>query len=155
KQPSGMSESPRPLVVAYIINQYPHVSHSFIRREICALEEQGITIKRFSIRPTSAKLVDPADLAEQQRTRVLVDRSIFRIAVAFVTTALGRPIRWFKALLVTSRIGRRSRGGILRHFAYLAEACLLLRWLRRSGVQHLHAHFGTNSAAVAMLTRAL
>ena len=38
--------------VAYLVNQYPHVSHSFIRREIAALEVQGITIQRFSIRPS-------------------------------------------------------------------------------------------------------
>lgn len=27
--------------IAYFINQYPKVSHSFIRREILALERQG------------------------------------------------------------------------------------------------------------------
>jgi hypothetical protein len=36
--------------VAYLVNQYPHVSHSFIRREIIALEAQGLTVERFSIR---------------------------------------------------------------------------------------------------------
>src|SRR5262249_39430712 len=69
--------------------------------------------------------------------------------------ALSRPFRWFRALVVTLRMGRHSRGGMMRHLAYLAEACLLLRWLRRFRVQHLHAHFGTNSAAVALLTRRL
>ena len=27
--------------IAYLVNQYPKVSHSFIRREILALERQG------------------------------------------------------------------------------------------------------------------
>jgi glycosyltransferase involved in cell wall biosynthesis len=35
--------------------------------------------------------------------------------------------------------------------AYLAEAAVLARWCRRYTVQHIHAHFGTNSAAIAML----
>ena len=30
--------------IAYLINQYPKVSHSFIRREILALERQGFEI---------------------------------------------------------------------------------------------------------------
>jgi len=30
------------LRVAYLVNQYPKVSHSFIRREILALERQGV-----------------------------------------------------------------------------------------------------------------
>ena len=34
--------------VAYLVNQYPHVSHSFIRREIVALEAQGIAVTRTS-----------------------------------------------------------------------------------------------------------
>ena len=37
--------------VAYLVNQYPAVSHSFIRREIVALEARGVTVERFSIRP--------------------------------------------------------------------------------------------------------
>ena len=41
------------------------------------------------------------------------------------------------------------------HLAYLAEACCIEPWLRAAGIEHLHAHFGTNSAEVAMLVHAL
>ena len=34
--------------IAYFINQYPKVSHSFIRREILALERQGIEVQRIT-----------------------------------------------------------------------------------------------------------
>ena len=37
--------------IAYLINRYPAVSHSFIRREILALEAAGASVERFSIRP--------------------------------------------------------------------------------------------------------
>ena len=40
--------------VAYLVNQYPHVSHSFIRREIAGLEEAGLQVARFSVRPRAA-----------------------------------------------------------------------------------------------------
>jgi glycosyltransferase involved in cell wall biosynthesis len=43
----------------------------------------------------------------------------------------------------------------LRNFAYLAEACVLQSWLREAGAQHVHAHFGTNSTAVALLCNVL
>jgi glycosyltransferase involved in cell wall biosynthesis len=53
-------------------------------------------------------------------------------------------------------MGGRSHRGRLRHLIYFAEACLLVRWLRAGGgADHLHAHFGTNSAVVAMLAREL
>jgi colanic acid/amylovoran biosynthesis glycosyltransferase len=41
------------------------------------------------------------------------------------------------------------------HFAYFAEACRLLPWCKSFGATHMHAHFGTNSAEVAMLARVL
>lgn len=150
-----------PLTVAYLVNQYPHVSHSFIRREIAALEKQGLVVLRFSVRRAPARLVDPADLSERERTRVLLAAGSLALAGATAASALGAPRRFWQALRAAIRLGRRSERGVLRHLAYLAEACLLVRWLRAAGqarylnVQHLHAHFGTNSAAVAMLARLL
>ena len=41
------------------------------------------------------------------------------------------------------------------HLIYLAEACRIVPWLRKEGSEHVHAHFGTNSAEVAMLVNAL
>jgi glycosyltransferase involved in cell wall biosynthesis len=38
---------------------------------------------------------------------------------------------------------------------YLAQACALRELARREGIDHVHAHFGTNSAEVAMLCHAL
>jgi glycosyltransferase involved in cell wall biosynthesis len=141
--------------VAYLVNQYPHVSHSFIRREIAALEAQGLAVERFSVRPSPADLVDPADVAERQRTQILLAVGAVGLLSALLKTFLSRPLRWFKAFRTTVRLGRRSERGVLRHFIYLAEACVLLRRLRQCGAGHLHAHFGTNSAAVALLVRVL
>jgi colanic acid/amylovoran biosynthesis glycosyltransferase len=144
------------LRVAYLVNQYPAVSHSFIRREIAALEAGGIEVQRFSIRPPPAELVDPADQAEQRRTRVLLAGGMGRLVVAVALTAIASPGALWRTLRAGVRLGRRSERGVLRHFVYVAEACLLARWLRAAGgVSHLHAHFGTNSAAVALFTRLL
>jgi glycosyltransferase involved in cell wall biosynthesis len=145
-----------PLKVAYLINQYPAVSHSFIRREIVALEAQGVHVERFSIRPPPAALVDPADVAEQARTHVLLNAGAFGLLGALAGAALRSPVPWWRGLRAALRLGGRSDRGRLRHIIYLAEACLLVRLLRvAGGVRHLHAHFGTNSAAVAMLARML
>jgi colanic acid/amylovoran biosynthesis glycosyltransferase len=144
------------LKVAYLVNQYPAVSHSFIRREIVALESQGIEVARFSIRPPPAALVDPADIAEERKTHVLLRGGPWPLLGAWVRCAAAAPAAWLRALAAAVRLGRRSERGVLRHIVYMAEACLLLQWLWREGsVAHLHAHFGTNSAAVAMLAHLL
>ena len=46
--------------IAYLTNQYPHVRHTFIRREIVALEAHGVDVLRFSIRESGKEAVDPA-----------------------------------------------------------------------------------------------
>ena len=52
-------------------------------------------------------------------------------------------------------MGYRAERPLPVHFAYLAEACRVEPWLRAADVRHVHAHFGTNSAEVAMLVHEL
>jgi glycosyltransferase involved in cell wall biosynthesis len=59
------------------------------------------------------------------------------------------------ALGLALRMARHAERPLPYHLAYLAEACRVASWLRASRATHLHAHFGTNSAEVAMLAHAL
>ena len=140
--------------IAYLINQYPKVSHSFIRREILALERQGFDITRISIRGWDEEMVDEADVTSAERPdmccKVVGLRSLRRLGLQRLPTAL---------VLLTPRSGRsmgwRAERPLPYHLIYLAEACLIRRWLVETGVSHVHAHFGTNSAEVAMLVQTL
>ena len=141
--------------IAYLVNQYPKISHSFIRREIDGLERSGLEVERISIRRTMEPLADPRDRAEIDRTRVLLDGGLARLAWESLVTLWTRPVRFARALSLAIRQGRRSRRGLLLHLAYLAEACVLRRSLAQTRVEHLHAHFATNSATVAALCESL
>src|SRR5438270_781184 len=68
--------------IAYLTNQYPHVRHTFIRREIVALETLGAEVLRFSMRDSGADCPDPADQAERQRTRALLKAGPFGLLLA-------------------------------------------------------------------------
>lgn len=140
------------MIVAYLINQYPRASHSFIRREILALESLGVTVHRFTIRPFG-KVVDEADKAEEAKTEVILKP--LSLLICTLKTLFAHPARLFSALKLAINVGRRSDRGLLINLIYLAEACHLVSLLRRRGVEHLHAHFGTNSTTVAMLAREL
>ncbi|MBF2000163.1 MAG: glycosyltransferase [Synechococcales cyanobacterium M58_A2018_015] len=141
--------------VAYLVNQYPKVSHSFIRREILALEAAGMPILRFSIRSVASELVDEADQRELKQTRFILQVGLLGLLTGLLWVALSRPLAFASGLRLALRVGLRSEQGLLLHLAYLAEACVLLGWLRAAEVTHLHVHFGTNSTTVAMLCRAL
>ena len=60
------------MTVAYLVNQYPQTSQSFIRREIAGLEAVGVVVERFSLRRWDGRLADAADEAERNRTRVVL-----------------------------------------------------------------------------------
>lgn len=143
------------MTIAYLVNQYPQTSQTALRREIVAMEELGLAIDRYTVRATDQDLVDPADVAERDRTRVILGAGKLGLLRALAVHLLGRPSATLRALGLAVRIGRRSERGLLVNLAYLAEACVLRGWLAASGATRLHAHYGTNSAAVAMLCRVL
>ncbi len=143
------------MIIAYLVNQYPKVSHSFVRREVAAVESCGMKVARFSIRSCESELVDEADKLEQELTKVILGIGVKGLVLALLRVALTKPARFLEALRLTFKVGWHSDRGIILHLAYLAEACVLLNWFAEQGIAHVHAHFGTNSTTVAMLCRVL
>jgi colanic acid/amylovoran biosynthesis glycosyltransferase len=141
--------------VCYVINQYPKVSHSFIRREILALERLGVEVFRVAMRGGSDKVVDAGDIAERSKTRYVLAQGALVIGLSVLRVALGSPVRFLRAVGSTFRLGRGSGRPYWIHFAYLAEASVVALWVRQERCQHIHAHFGTNPADVALLTSEL
>ncbi|MDB5824978.1 MAG: glycosyl transferase group 1 family protein [Herminiimonas sp.] len=137
--------------VVYVINQYPKVSHSFIRREIAALERAGVKVHRVAVRGWDGELVDPEDEKERFKTRYLLKGGLVPLLVATLRTAYLAPIGWAKSLGLAVKMSRKAERSLPYHLVYWAQACLLAQWVKQVNASHLHAHFGTNSAEVAML----
>ena len=77
--------------VAYLVNQYPQVSTSFIRREIAGIEACGIDVERFSIRSREFELVDQADLQELRNTRVVLLQTSYQYSYPGLAFIIGSP----------------------------------------------------------------
>lgn len=152
----GSSSAPdQARTIGYLVNQYPSVSHSFIRREIIALERLGLAVERFALRGWDANVVDPDDIAERQRTRYVLQAGLISLGIPIFRAFTGNPLRFLSALWTALRMSMRSDRSIVHHLVYFAEACQLLDWTAKSGCSHLHAHFGTNPADIALLVRRL
>lgn len=141
--------------VGYLMNSYPMVSTTFIGREIHALEAQGAEVRRFAIRRWDGPLVDAGDRAEAARSDYLLEDGPLRLVGGLLAEAAVNPGGVRRAAGLCRTLWRNAGGGAVRHAAYLLEAVALRRRLRRDPVAHLHAHFSTNAAAVALMCRAL
>jgi colanic acid/amylovoran biosynthesis glycosyltransferase len=141
--------------IAYFINQYPAISHTFIRREIRALEGLGVTVVRYALRPSPGMLVDIEDDIEIERTKYIQNCGAAKLLFVCLIASLSQPRAIFRMIKSAMKLGWRSDRGMLRHFVYSVEATVLADWCRRDGIEHVHAHFGTNSAAIAMLAQCL
>lgn len=148
----------RAMRIGYLVNQYPKVSHTFVRREIRALEDRGVHVERFSIRDTASEVKDDDDRAELARTHVLLptDRvaAATSLARALASAAARSPRRFQDASALAVRFAQRADRQLV-HAAYLGEAARLLELAEQHQLDHIHAHFGTNSTTVAALCQAL
>ncbi len=141
--------------VAYFINQYPKVSHSFIRREILALERQGFEVQRIALRGWDGDAVDSEDLQERDKTSYVLQDGIWSLLASTFSMLLNRPRQFLQALRQALKMSHRTDRPWPFHLVYLAEACRIVPWMQSFGASHVHAHFGTNSAEVVMLARFL
>jgi colanic acid/amylovoran biosynthesis glycosyltransferase len=141
--------------VGYFVNQYPKVSHTFIRREIEALERAGVQVQRYALRALSTELVDAQDQAELARTRVIVDAGVGTALSSLLLALVRRRGAFFSTLALATRMAGLSLPTLVKQWVCFVEACVLWRWMVQDDIHHVHAHFGTNSASVVMLTSAL
>lgn len=151
--------------VAYLINEYPTPSHTFIQREIAALEngERKWTIVRYAARRPRKPAVDEKLIEESKKTHYLlggtrgeVIAGTFKRLLSMIPMAIVHPIGFLRGLKLALKLGWPSGGsGPFVHLMYFAQACTLYAWTKRDSVGHVHAHFGKNPATLATLLNAM
>jgi colanic acid/amylovoran biosynthesis glycosyltransferase len=141
--------------IAYLVNHYPKVSHTFIRREILALERRGVEVVRVAMRGWDGELVDAEDVQEQAKTAYVLNRGPMPLLAAMLKCLATRPSLFVAGLQLALRMSRGAERPLWVHLIYFAEACHVLGIVQAAQVEHVHAHFGTNPAEVAMLVQAL
>ncbi len=141
--------------ISYLINQYPKTSHTFIRREIFALERQGFEVQRIALRGWDQSFPDPDDQCEQAKTLYVLREGLKALVLPTLRAFLNSPRRFFEAARLTFKMSRTSDRSLFYHLVYLAEACRILFWVRDFEADRIHAHFGTNSTNVVMFVRVL
>lgn len=141
-----------PLHIGYLVSRYPAISHTFILREVLALMSYGIQIDVASInlpdRPVSEMTAE--ENREAGRT-FCVKQTGFLAALAVNAMHLIRhPRRYAEATALVFRLGRGDVSKLTYCLFYLIEAALLAKWMSERQIHHLHVHFATPAATVAL-----
>jgi colanic acid/amylovoran biosynthesis glycosyltransferase len=141
--------------VSYLINQYPKTSHTFIRREIFALERRGFEVQRIALRGWDQQFPDAEDQSEQANTKYVLKQGLKALLFPAIRAFCRSPKNFLEATALALKMAKSSDRSLFYHIVYLAEACRILYWVQDFGADRIHAHFGTNSTNVVMFVRVL
>jgi hypothetical protein len=88
--------------VAYLVNQRPKIGHVFIRREMLAVEKEGVEILCRAIRRSAAKPMESRDIEEAAKTHTVLDAGWLERVRAILRVKLARLGRFARARPVFS-----------------------------------------------------
>ncbi len=138
--------------IAYLISEYPAVSHTFIRREVQELRRRGFEVQCFSIRrPKHSGSFSEVDCKEVESTWYLLPASPIQLGRVHLRALFQDPKRYARTFVEALR--HRVPGGraLLWSLFHFVEAILLAEELERRGVTRLHNHFSNAAANVGYL----
>jgi glycosyltransferase involved in cell wall biosynthesis len=142
-----------PLRLAYLVSQYPAISHTFILREVLGLKARGFVIRVASVNPPDRP---PETLTAEERQEAdaswyLKPQGAMGALWALCLTALRRPAALATGLWFALRLGGTDVKKLGYQLAYWVEAVMLGDWMRREGLSHLHVHFATPASMVGLI----
>lgn len=138
--------------LAYLVSEFPALSHTFIYSEIRELKRLGFAIFPVSVNPS--RHLEKMSIGEQamaKETYYLKDTGLMVVLWSLIMFGLRRPVpllRMFCCAWKDERAGVRS---VFKSLGYFIEAILLVNWMRQRQLNHVHVHFGNAAANVARI----
>jgi colanic acid/amylovoran biosynthesis glycosyltransferase len=139
--------------VAYVVSRFPSASETFVTREMNAIERRAdVAIELFALFPAKTSFVHP----ETERWMQRVHRTTAAAAASGTLWWLAlRPLRMTRLLGAVLAGYWRNPRRLARSLLACGAAAAHARTMRRSRVEHVHAHFATYPALAAWLAAGL
>lgn len=138
--------------LAYLLKKFPRLSETFILNELLAQERTGREIHVFSRRAPDDEPRHP----ELTRLKAVVETLPPKSEIDPWEMLVGDDSNPDDLLGRLGKLVREARTwGHARTPSLLVEALYLLKRTRELGIQHVHVHFATDSAVVALLMNRL
>ena len=137
--------------LGYIVSTWPRLSQTFVLTEVLALERRGVPLRIFSIKePGNEPVHGDMRRVKAKATYLSLANNRKKVLRGNLATALRRPFRYFKTLF--RAVALNPKWSFLQSFL---QAGYVADLLSQEAITHLHAHFATAPASVAMFTHHL
>lgn len=138
--------------IGYLTSQYPAPSHTFIRREVEALREQGVELETFSVRPPNDdEVFSKVEREERDATFYVLPPAPLPMARSVARSFVKRPRAFVRTLRRAFEHRPPGAKGATYASIYFLEAMHLADALDARKIDHLHNHFANAAAIVGHL----
>lgn len=145
---SATGKDPR---IGYLLRMYPRFSQTFVVNEILELERQNLDLRIVSLHKPNEGVFHESIARVKAQADYLPEHFSGQIR-----KQLRYQWNWFRR---SPRLYLEAAGVVRRYknekWIELAQAVDLIRWARKNKVEHIHVHFGTDEATVALLANIL
>jgi glycosyltransferase involved in cell wall biosynthesis len=134
----------------YLIGQFPAINHGYLLAEVRHLRTLGIDVRVASVSPADRPAGEFSKVEREEAARTFYIKSLppAKIPLLLLTEFFSHPIRFLSGLFFSLKLAGIKPASIAYHLAYFSEAVVVGRYMRQSGVTHVHASF---SATVALI----
>lgn len=148
------SSTPRPLRVAYMMSRFPKITETFVLYELLAVERLGVEVEVYPLQREKTSTVHPEAVSVVQRAHFTPWISL-AILAAHLHYLCRQPQAYFGVLWLLIRANWGSRRYLAGAVAFFPKAVFLARRMESQSIDHVHAHFASHPAAVAVVIHRL
>jgi len=153
EEPSG-NVRPQQAPIAVLMSRFPSVTETFILREMIEMERQGMPVRVVSMIKETPPVLH--DAVKPWIPRALFTPFLsFRVLASNLRMLARQPLRYL-SLLMRLIAGTFVRPGVLiRTLAIFPKSVAIAKELEREGVRHVHAHYASYPATMALIIATL
>ncbi|MEK6677081.1 MAG: glycosyltransferase family 4 protein [Planctomycetota bacterium] len=137
--------------IGYLLRMYPRFSQTFVVNEILEVERQGVDLCIASMRKPDEGMFHESIARVKARAYYLPETVVgegaghLKAHWGLLRSAPAKYLRTLGSVVTRKSIGRLE----------WLQAAHLLRWAKKHRVEHVHVHFGTEEATLALLASRL
>jgi colanic acid/amylovoran biosynthesis glycosyltransferase len=140
--------------LAYVMSRFPHLTETFILREMTALRRDGWSVTVYPLITQREPVVHP-DAAEWMTRAVRLPLLSAAVVASNLMWFVRRPVRYVATLAAAVARNAPSPRFAVRTIALLPRIVHAARLMQQEGIAHVHAHYATHPGLAAWVIHRL